>query len=82
MDDAASDSGGRRVRVTEHSISPSAAARDPECIPRLVEARLLLPGPDGRNEAGDLHQVRLIHAFEDASVSLQELAAAELGGRA
>ena len=52
-----------------------------ERVERLTGLGLLVPLPDGRFQAGDVHRVRLYDAFEASGVSLDALVAGASSGR-
>jgi adenylate cyclase len=47
---------------------------EPDYVTRLVELGILQPGPGGRHEPSDVHVVRLMAAFQDAGISLEDVA--------
>lgn len=52
-----------------------------ERIQAFTEAGILEPRPDGRYDVGDVHRIRLVHAFEANGVPFEAIRAATTGGR-
>lgn len=52
-----------------------------ERIQAFTEAGILERRPDGRYDVGDVHRIRLVHAFEANGVPFEALRAATAGGR-
>ena len=54
--------------------------RPPELVRRLVELGILRPGEDGTFTAGDVALVRVVAAFEESGIALEDIAAGVVSG--
>jgi adenylate cyclase len=71
---------GERVRITADELALRLGV-GPERVERLADAGVIDRDPSGRFDAGDLHRVRLLKAFEDNGTPLEALVAASHAGR-
>ncbi|MGH3133308.1 MAG: adenylate/guanylate cyclase domain-containing protein [Gaiellaceae bacterium] len=61
------------ARISAHELAELVPC-PPEHVRRLLDLHLLVPGGDGAFAPGDAHLVRLMGAFEEAGISLEDVA--------